>query len=219
MDFVLYLVDFILHVDVHLGELIRDYGALTYGILFLIIFCETGLVVLPLLPGDSLLFAAGAFGAKGDLDPHLLFLLLAVAAFLGDSLNYFIGKKIGVKAYTMNSRFIKKEYLEKTHKFFEKHGGKTIIFARFFPIIRTFAPFVAGIGEMEYKKFITYNAVGGMLWVALFVYMGYFFGNLPFVKENFTIVLVAIIVISIAPALIGVVKKLFNRKPEIEVEA
>lgn len=219
MDFVLYLVDFILHVDVHLGELIRDYGALTYGILFLIIFCETGLVVLPLLPGDSLLFAAGAFGAKGDLDPHLLFLLLAVAAFLGDSLNYFIGKKIGVKAYTMNSRFIKKGYLEKTHKFFEKHGGKTIIFARFFPIIRTFAPFVAGIGEMEYKKFITYNAVGGMLWVALFVYMGYFFGNLPFVKENFTIVLVAIIVISIAPALIGVVKKLFNRKPEIEVEA
>lgn len=216
MEYILYLFDFIMHVDVHLGELIRDYGALTYGILFLIIFCETGLVVLPLLPGDSLLFAAGAFSAKGDLNPHLVFLLLSAAAFLGDSLNYFIGKKIGVKAYTMNSRFIKKEYLEKTHKFFEKHGGKTIIFARFFPIIRTFAPFVAGVGEMEYKKFITYNAIGGVLWVALFVYLGYFFGNLPFVKENFTIVLVAIIVISLAPAVITGIKKMFNRKLEVE---
>lgn len=217
MDFILYLFDFILHVDVHLGELIRDYGALTYGILFLIIFCETGLVVTPFLPGDSLLFAAGAFGAKGDLDPHLVFLILAVAAFLGDSVNYFIGKKIGHRAYTMNSRFIKKEHLEKTHQFFEKHGGKTIIFARFFPIIRTFAPFVAGIGEMEYKKFISYNAVGGVLWVAIFVYLGYFFGNLPFVKQNFTLVLVAIVAISMAPAIIGVIKK--YTKPKAEPEA
>ncbi|MBN8546921.1 MAG: DedA family protein [Ignavibacteria bacterium] len=217
MDFILYLFDFILHVDVHLGELIRDYGALTYGILFLIIFCETGLVVTPFLPGDSLLFAAGAFGAKGDLDPHLVFLILAVAAFLGDSVNYYIGKKIGHRAYTMNSRFIKKEHLQKTHQFFEKHGGKTIIFARFFPIIRTFAPFVAGIGEMEYKKFISYNAVGGVLWVAIFVYLGYFFGNLPFVKQNFTIVLAAIVVISLAPAIIGVIKK--YTKPKAEPEA
>ncbi|GAB1349644.1 DedA family protein [Ignavibacteriales bacterium] len=216
MDFILYLFDFILHVDVHLGELIRDYGALTYGILFLIVFCETGLVVTPFLPGDSLLFAAGAFGAKGDLNPHLVFLNLAVAAFLGDSVNYFIGKKIGHRAYTMNSRFIKKEHLEKTHQFFEKHGGKTIIFARFFPIIRTFAPFVAGVGEMEYKKFISYNAVGGVLWVAIFVYLGYFFGNLPFVKQNFTVVLVAIVVISLAPAIIGVVKKYMKPKAETE---
>lgn len=218
MDLIVYLIDFILHIDVHLGELIRDYGALTYGILFLIIFAETGFVVTPFLPGDSLLFAAGAFAAKGDLDPHLVFLLLAVAAFFGDSVNYFIGKRIGHKAWQMNNRFIKREHLEKTHKFYEKHGGKTIIFARFFPIIRTFAPFVAGIGEMEYKKFITYNAVGGVLWVALFVYMGYFFGNLPFVKNNFTLVMVAIIVISLAPAFITGVKRLFKGKePKIEV--
>jgi membrane-associated protein len=218
MDFILYLIDFIIHVDVHLGELIKNYGVLTYGILFLIIFCETGLVVTPFLPGDSLLFAAGAFGAKGDLDPHLVFVILAIAAFLGDSVNYFIGKKIGHRAYSMNNRFIKKEYLEKTHKFYEKHGGKTIILARFFPIVRTFAPFVAGIGEMEYKKFVSYNAVGGVLWVAIFVYLGYFFGNLPIVKQNFTLVLFAIVLISIAPAIYGLIQKFLNRKSEPEVK-
>lgn len=201
MELIHWFVDFFLHLDKHLAEVIRAYGTWTYGLLFLIVFLETGLVVTPLLPGDSLLFAAGSFAALGALDPWLLFLLLSVAAILGDTVNYAIGHYLGPKVFHFpRSRFFNPEHLRRTHAFYEKYGGKTIIIARFVPIVRTFAPFVAGIGAMSYSRFIAYNVVGGLLWVAVCLFGGYFFGNLPFVRENFSLVILAIVVISILPA-------------------
>ncbi len=204
MELINYFMDLILHLDRHLNEIIQDYGVWTYLILFTIIFCETGLVVTPFLPGDSLLFAAGALAALTDspLNIFLLFLLLTVAAIIGDTVNYWIGAYIGPKAFSSKSRFFKREYLEQTQAFYEKHGGKTIIIARFIPIIRTFAPFVAGIGSMTYWRFILYNITGGIIWVGLCLLLGYLFGNLPFVKKNFSLVILAIIFISLLPALI-----------------
>jgi len=200
-----------LHLDKYLNLVIQNYGMGTYIFLFIIIFCETGLVVTPFLPGDSLLFAAGAFASLGSLNIALLFLVLGMAAVLGDTVNYLIGKTIGSKLYHKdNLKFIKKEYLDKTREFYERHGGKTIIIARFIPVIRTFAPFVAGIGEMSYLRFISYNVVGGIFWAGLFTFMGYYFGNLPAVKSNFTFVIFAIIFISILPGLIGFIKQKFK---------
>lgn len=203
MEFLQSLVDLFLHLDKHLQEIIAAYGAWTYAILFLVIFCETGLVVTPFLPGDSLLFAAGAFAATGVLDPWLLTILLIVAAILGDSANYAIGQRIGHKAFEPGRyRFLKPEYLKKTHEFYERYGGKTIIIARFVPIVRTFAPFLAGVGEMTYRYFLTYNVAGAVLWVVSLTWAGYLFGNLPFVKSNFSWVILAIIVLSVMPAII-----------------
>ena len=203
MEWITSLIDLFLHLDQHLNIIIRDYGLWTYLILFIIIFCETGLVVTPILPGDSLLFAAGAFAARGALDPLWLFLLLGTAAVAGDTMNYWIGNWVGPKIFHQEElRFFKKEYLIRTHEFYERHGGKTIIIARFIPIIRTFAPFVAGIGEMTYFRFISYNVIGGIVWIALFVFGGYYFGNLPMVKKNFTLVILAIVFISILPGII-----------------
>lgn len=189
--------------------MIQAYGGWTYFLLFLIIFMETGFVVTPFLPGDSLIFAAGTFASLGVLNVHALFFLIAVAAILGDTANYWIGHFIGPRAFSGNIRFLKREYLVRTHEFYEKHGGKTIILARFIPIIRTFAPFVAGVGEMTYWKFISYNVIGGLSWVAFFTYGGYFFGNLKLVKENFSFVVLAIILISVMP---GVVEYFKSRR-------
>jgi membrane-associated protein len=199
MEVIKFLIDFVLHMDVYLNDIITNYGIWTYGILFFVIFMETGFVVTPFLPGDSLLFAAGTFAALGALNPVYLFLLLVVAAIIGDTINYSIGAYIGPKAFSGEIKFLKKEHLDKTQVFYEKHGGKTIILARFIPIIRTFAPFVAGIGTMKYSKFILYNVVGGISWVAIFISLGYFFGNLPFVQKNFELVIFAIIFISFIP--------------------
>jgi membrane-associated protein len=199
MDLLRSFIDLFLHLDQHLNRIIADYGVWTHLILFLIVFAETGLVVTPFLPGDSLLFAAGTFAALGSLDLALVVVLLIAAAILGDTVNYWIGAWVGPRAFTGNIRFLRKDYLDRTHAFYEKHGGKTIILARFVPIIRTFAPFVAGVGAMSYPKFITYNIVGAVLWVGLFVPAGYFFGNIPAVRKNFTLVIFAIIAISILP--------------------
>lgn len=201
------IIDVILHVDKYLGQIIHNYGFWTYLILFVIVFCETGLVITPFLPGDSLLFAAGSFAAIGVLNPLVLFTSLAIAAILGDTVNYWMGHYVGPRVFKENVRFLKREYLERTHKFYEKYGGKTIILARFIPIIRTFAPFVAGIGEMTYGKFISYNIIGGIAWVALFVYSGYFFGTLPIVKNNFSLVIIAIIILSVVPIVVELLKK------------
>jgi membrane-associated protein len=200
-DIVNFLIDFVLHIDRHLDEIIRNYGALTYLILFLIIFMETGLVVTPFLPGDSLLFAAATFAAIGSLNLIWLILLLITAAILGDATNYFIGHKLGNRL--IHTKWVKKEYLDKTHRFYEKHGGKTIIIARFVPIVRTFAPFVAGVGEMSYRRFASFNVIGGVLWVLSFLLAGYFFGNIPVVRQNFGLVIIAIIIISVLPAIIA----------------
>jgi membrane-associated protein len=197
------LIDFILHVDRHLTEFVAANGIWVYALLFLIVFVETGFVVMPLLPGDSLLFAAGAIAATGAMDPAVLCLLLFVAAALGDTVNYHIGHYIGPKVFEHENRFIKREYLLQTRAFFERHGGKTIIIARFMPIIRTFAPFVAGVGAMRYPRFLVFNLVGAALWVVSFVVLGYYFGNLPVVKENFTLVIFAIIGISVMPGVIA----------------
>ena len=203
MDLIHLFIEYFLHLDQHLNVVIQSYGMWTYLLLFLIIFCETGLVVTPVLPGDSLLFAAGTFAAMGSLDPALLFGLLSLAAIGGDTVNYWIGHTVGPRVfYEENVRFLRKDYLDRTHQFYERHGGKTIIIARFMPIIRTFAPFVAGIGSMTYPRFIAYNAVGGVAWIGLFVFGGYFFGNIPTVKENFSLVILAIIFISILPGII-----------------
>lgn len=200
MEFIKYLIDLLVHLDVHLNQLIIQYGTLTYLILFLVIFAETGFVVTPFLPGDSLIFAAATFAARGAFNIHLLFIILATAAVLGDTINYWIGNYLGPRiAKAENVRFINKSHLDKTHKFFEKYGGKTIIIARFVPIVRTFAPFVAGIGSMTYRKFISYNVIGAVLWVGLFSYGGFYFGNLSFVKNNFTFVILAIIFVSLIP--------------------
>ena len=211
------LIDFILHVDEHLLEFIRNYGVWVYGILFLIIFVETGLVVMPFLPGDSLLFAAGALAAStGVLDPWLLVLLLFIAAVLGDALNYHIGKYIGPRVFEIDSKFINKKHLIFTQNFFEKHGGKTIIFARFIPFARTFAPFVAGAGSMNYKFFLTYNAIGAISWVGSFIALGYLFGNMPIVKDNFTHLIFGIIIISVLPGIIGFIRHKFFAKKNPE---
>jgi membrane-associated protein len=200
MELLKYLIDLFLHLDEYLATIIQTYGMLTYGILFVVIFCETGLVVTPFLPGDSLLFAAGALAATTDLDPVILFVLLGIAAVLGDAANYYIGYRIGARAFDGSIKFLKKEYLDKTHAFYEKHGNKTIFLARFVPIVRTFAPFVAGVGKMSYKQFATYNVVGAIVWVGLFTFAGYFFGEIPFVKKNFEFVIIAIILVSVLPA-------------------
>jgi membrane-associated protein len=199
MELIADLIDIFIHLDEHLSAVITRYGAWTYLILFVVIFMETGFVVTPFLPGDSLIFAAGTFAALGAFDVGLLFLLLFVAAVAGDTANYWIGHAIGPRVFQMNSRWLKREYLERTHRFYEKHGGKTIFLARFIPIIRTFAPFVAGVGEMSYGRFIAYNLAGGLVWTAGFTFLGYFFGNIPIVRDNFGIVVIAIVLISVAP--------------------
>jgi membrane-associated protein len=219
MDLVTYFVDLFLHLDKHLSVVIQTYGTWTYLLLFFIIFMETGFVVTPFLPGDSLLFAAGTFASPAlgsALNIWVLYLLLILAAVAGDTANYWIGHFIGPRAFSGEIRFLKKEYLDRTEAFYQKHGGKTIVLARFVPIIRTFAPFVAGVGKMSYTHFISYNIIGGIAWVSLFTWGGYFFGNLPFVKENFSFVVLAIIFISILPAVIEVLKSRLRPTPEVE---
>lgn len=207
MDLIRQAIDLVLHLDQHLVELVTQYGGWAYAILFLIIFCETGLVVTPFLPGDSLLFAIGALAATGGLDVFTLFVLLTSASIAGDTVNYWLGYKVGPKVFHgKGSRYLNPKHLERTHDFYEKYGAKTVILARFIPIIRTFAPFVAGIGRMPYSRFLPYSVIGGVLWISIFVYAGYFFGNIPVVKRNFTLVIVAIIVISILPAVIEYLK-------------
>jgi len=202
------LIDFVLHIDDHLVEIVNSYQTWTYLILFLIIFAETGLVVTPFLPGDSLLFAAGAIIAKPETDLNIYFMcvLLITAGILGDMVNYHVGKYIGPKAFSGKIKFLKKEYLDKTQDFYDKHGGKTIIYARFIPIVRTFAPFIAGIGTMTYSRFSSYNIVGAILWVVSFLFLGYFFGGLPIIKDNFTLVIFAIIILSVLPPLLEVLR-------------
>ena len=213
MDLLTLIVDFILHVDVHLQELMNNYGLWVYGILFLIIFSETGLVVTPFLPGDSLLFAAGAISALGNMNIHLMVVILLAAAILGDAVNFAIGKYFGEKLFSNpNSKVFKQEYLEKTHKFYEKYGGKTIIISRFVPIVRTFAPFVAGMGNMHYGRFLQYNVIGAVLWVVSLSYAGYFFGDLPFVKNNFGMVVIGIIVVSVLPMVFEIVRAKMGNK-------
>jgi len=206
MDLLMNFVDLFLHLDKYLSVVIENFGLWTYLLLFLVIFIETGLVVMPFLPGDSLLFAAGTFAALGSLNVAGLLLLLSVAAILGDTVNYWIGHFVGPKVFHENIRFVKRKHLERTQGFYEKHGGKTIVLARFVPIIRTFAPFVAGVGSMAYGRFITYNVIGGIVWVWLFTLVGFFFGNLQVVKENFTLAILAIIAISLLPVLFEVLK-------------
>jgi membrane-associated protein len=209
MEFIKTILDFVLHIDQHLVEIVRDYQTWTYLLLFAIIFAETGLVVTPILPGDSLLFAAGAIVAKPEtgLSIVVLWLVIIIAAVLGDLVNYHIGKYIGVKAFSGKYKLLKVEYLVKTHAFYEKYGGKTIIYARFIPIIRTFAPFVAGVGSMTYGRFAMFNVGGGIAWVTSFLFLGYFFGGLPVIKNNFTYVIILIIVVSVMPAIIQVLKE------------
>lgn len=212
MDLFLSLVHMALHLDQTLAQVVADYGKLTYLLLFAIIFCETGLVVTPFLPGDSLLFATGAMAGAGLLDGVLLFPLLFAAAVAGDSLNYAIGRRVGPAIFERRTRFINKKHLEEAHRFYERHGGKTIVLARFIPIIRTFAPFVAGIATMDYSRFLFFNLTGGLAWVGGLLGVGYLFGNLPLVKNNFTVVIYVIILISITPILAEFAKKFFSRK-------
>lgn len=208
MDIALKFIDLFLHLDQYISTVLQMFGGWTYLIVFLVVFCETGLVVTPILPGDSLLFGLGTFAAKGDLNPWLLVMLLSLAAVIGDSVNYAIGRYLGPKVFQRaDGYFFKKAYLDRTHEFYEKHGGKTIIIARFIPIIRTFAPFVAGIGNMTYGHFISYNIVGGIAWVVIFVLGGYYFGNLPFVKQNFTFVIIAIIILSVLPGIVEYIRQ------------
>lgn len=211
MDLLRNLIDLFVHLDQHLSRVISEYGTWTHLILFLIVFCETGLVVTPFLPGDSLLFAAGTFAALGALDLWMTVLLLIGAAILGDTVNYWVGAYIGPRAFGGNVRYLRREYLDRTHAFYERHGGKTIILARFVPIIRTFAPFVAGVGAMTYPRFLTYNVVGAVLWVGLFVLGGYFFGNMPTVRENFTLVILAIIALSVLPIVVEAIRARWSR--------
>lgn len=215
IDLIKKLLDFILHIDTHLAEIIRDYGVWTYGVLFLIIFAETGLVVMPLLPGDSLLFAAGALAAlpESGLSVHLLAFLLFIAAVIGDSLNYWIGNKIGPAVFRReDSIWLRKKHLEKAHAFFEKYGGRAIILARFVPIVRTFVPFVAGVGSMTYRRFIAFNIIGGFIWIYTFTYLGFFFGNLPVVKKNFGLVIIGIIILSVVPIAIEALKAFLDKR-------
>ena len=213
MDLVHRLFDFILHIDKHLIDIVNEYDKTTYLILALIIFCETGLVVTPFLPGDSLLFAAGAIAGMGSLNIALLILILFIAAFIGDNTNYAIGNFLGHKLVASKRRFIKKEYLDRTHDFYEKHGGKTVVIARFMPIIRTFAPFVAGLGSMTYKRFLVFCIAGNILWICSFSMAGFIFGNIDVVKKNFTVVVFGIILISLLPMIIAVIRQKFTAKP------
>lgn len=202
----MWLVDFIFHIDTHLGDIIAQYGNVTYAILSLIVFAETGLVFTPFLPGDSLLFAAGMFAAKGSLNPYALAAALMSATLLGDNTNYWIGRSFG-KAMVRNKRMpINQAHIDKTQAFMTRHGGKTIFLARFMPIIRTFAPFVAGMGKMDYRRFMMFSVVGCVTWVCGFVFAGYFFGNIPFVRDNFTVVVMVIVVASIMPAIVGYIR-------------
>jgi membrane-associated protein len=216
-DMLLTFVDFFLHLDRYLGDILQYFGVWTYALVFLIIFCETGLVVTPILPGDSLLFGLGAFAAnpylKGPLEVEWLFITLSIAAVAGDTVNYGIGRFVGPKVFhQQGNRFLKREYLERTHRFYETHGGKTIVIARFIPIIRTFAPFVAGIGEMAYSRFISYNVIGGISWIGIFIFGGYFFGNLSVIKNNFTLVIITIVILSVLP---GVIEYFRQRRESI----
>lgn len=209
-----FFIDFVLHIDEHLVEIVSDYRSWTYAILFLIIFCETGLVVTPFLPGDSLLFAAGAVAAMDGNPLNILFLvpMCLGAAFIGDNTNYTIGRFLGTKVYEKDYKLIKRKYLDKTHAFYEKYGGITLIIARFMPIVRTFAPFVAGVGTMKYQRFLMFCIIGNLLWVNIFSFAGYFFGNIPFVKNNFSMVVLAIIIISFVPPVYAFVKQLLFTK-------
>jgi membrane-associated protein len=207
MDWMTQAIDLFLHLDEHLTNVFAQYGVWTYALLFLIVFLETGVVVTPFLPGDSLLFAAGALSASGSLNPVLLFVLLTIAAIIGDSVNYAIGRRIGPRVFRENVRWLKREHLERTQRFYEKHGGKTIVLARFIPIVRTFAPFVAGVGTMSYSRFAFYNVVGGIAWTAIFGFGGFFFGNLPVVRDHFEFVILGIIAVSVLPVIWELAKK------------
>jgi len=218
MTVITLLIDFVLHMDRYLGQIVTNTGLWTYVILFVVIFIETGLVVTPFLPGDSILFAAGALiAAQGVLDIKVLYILMVLAAVLGDTANYWIGRSLGPRVFHEKSRFFKKEYLDRTRVFYQEHGNMTIFLARFIPIIRTFAPFVAGIGEMSYGHFISYNVVGGIIWPALFLFGGYFFGNITFIKEHFSLVVIAIVLISLVPAIVTVLND--RKKPQIKSDA
>ena len=207
MSYITGLIDFILHIDKHLAQVTQDYGAWAYGILFLIVFCETGLVVTPFLPGDSLLFAAGALAGAGLFDVNLLAVLLLIAAVVGDAVNYAVGRRMGQAVFEKkDSKIFKQQYLERTQKFFDKYGNKAIVLARFVPIVRTFAPFLAGVGTMPYRKFATYNVLGAMLWVGFFTYMGWWVGERPEVKKNFGLVIIGIIILSVMPAVIEIIR-------------
>jgi len=222
MDIIKFVLDLILHMDKFLPQVISTFGIWTYLLLFLVIFMETGIVVTPFLPGDSLLFAAGAIAAisSRELNVFVLWLVLFAAAFLGDTANYWIGHFIGPRAFSGDVRFLKKEYIDKTQAFYEKYGGKTIFLARFVPIIRTFAPFVAGVGRMRYTYFITYNIIGALVWTLLCTFGGYFFGNLPFVKDNFSLVIIAIVIISLLPAVFEYIRSARDaKKPTLGTEA
>lgn len=213
MEYIRYLIDFVLHINVHLDELVRDYGAWVYAVLFVIVFCETGLVVTPILPGDSLLFAVGALCGLGTLDLLVSMLVLLVAAILGDTVNYWIGAWAGPQVFRKkNSRWLNPKHLERTHEFMERYGGKAVIIARFVPIVRTFVPFVAGVGRMSYGRFMMYNVVGAIAWVSCFVPAGYFFGNMPLVKNNFSLVILGIIVVSMLPGIIEFMRQRRARK-------
>jgi membrane-associated protein len=205
------VIDFVLHIDHHLEELLREYGTWTYGILCLIVFMETGFVVTPILPGDSLLFAAGMMASRGALDPWVLFFLLTSAAILGDNANYWVGRYLGPRVLkNENSKIFKPVYLEKTHEYFEKYGAATIVVARFVPIVRTFAPFVAGVGSMSYPKYLTYSVFGGMLWVGVCTFAGYLLGNVPMVRDNFELAVLAIIAVSVVPPLVEGLRRRFT---------
>ncbi len=206
------LIDFILNIDKYLSTIIQSFGGWTYILLFFIVFAETGFVVAPFLPGDSLLFAAGAFAAIGSLNVWVLFIILALAAIFGDFLNYSIGLRIGSGTFKKYPKIFRKEYLDRTHNFYERYGAKTIVMARFVPIVRTFAPFVAGVGSMEYWKFLLYNIIGGILWVSLFIFGGYFFGNVPIIRNNFSIAIILIIVLSIIPFIIELLKHYWKKR-------
>ncbi len=207
------IIDFFLHLDRHLAQIVAQYGSWTYGILAGILFCETGLVVTPFLPGDSLLFTAGTLAALGSLDPWLLNLVLFLAVLAGDNVNYWIGRFVGPRAFTGDVRWLRREYLERTHAFFQRHGGRTVVLARFVPIVRTFTPFVAGIGAMTYPRFLVYSIGGGAFWVTLLLWVGYRFGNLPAVREHFSLVILAIIVISVLPMVITVWRERRRKQP------
>jgi membrane-associated protein len=202
MEQIKFLIDFILHIDEHLTSIIAQYGTWTYAILFGIIFVETGLVVMPFLPGDSLLFAAGAFASRGTLNPIVLTVLLSIAAVIGDTVNYWIGRYFGPRVFRTDSKLLNKKHLDRAQDFYNRHGGKAIVMARFVPIVRTFAPFVAGVGAMNYPRFLFYNVFGGVLWITIFVWLGYFFGNIPAVEKNFELVIFAIIGLSVVPMII-----------------
>ena len=211
MEAIKLMIDFVLHIDKYVGALAETFGLFTYAILFLIIFLETGLVITPFLPGDSLLFVLGAFSAQGTFNVLLLFILLVIAAILGDSVNYWIGNYFGEKVFA-NSRFFRQEHLERTKEFYRKHGGKAIVLGRFAPIIRTFVPFVAGVGKMNYPRFLTYNILGAIVWIALFLFAGYFFGNLPLVEKNLTVIIYIIVVISFIPIILEYVRHKRSKK-------